>query len=82
MTGSLSFARVEPVAEVDTCRGKSTAIKLGHPDPCHIRDFSGSLRLSAPLTHIRGESCGGPSLAPSDISKCLRVSNGESLSLS
>ena len=25
MTGSLSFARVEPVAEVDTCRGKSTA---------------------------------------------------------
>jgi hypothetical protein len=28
MTGSLSFARVEPVAEVDTCRGKSTAINL------------------------------------------------------
>ena len=60
MTGNLSFARVEPVAEVDTCRGKSTAIKLRHPDTCHIRDFSGSLRLSAPLTHIRGEGSGGP----------------------
>ena len=37
--GKPKFARVEPVAEVDTCRGKSTAIKLRHPDTCHIRDF-------------------------------------------
>src|SRR5215831_15373316 len=44
-------------------------IEPGHPDTCHTRDFSGSLRLPASLTHIRGESCGGPSLAPSDVSK-------------
>ena len=82
MTGSLSFARVEPVAEVDTCRGKSTAIKLRHPDTCHIRDFSGSLRLSAPLTHIRGEGSGGPSLPPSDVSKCFPCESQWQLSLS
>ena len=81
MTGSLSFARVEPVAEVDTCRGKSTAIKLRHPDTCHIRDFSGSLRLSAPLTHIRGEGSGGPSLPPSDVSKCFPCESQWQLSL-
>src|SRR5262245_5444721 len=44
-------------------------IEPGHPDTCHIRDFSGSLRLPASLTNIHGESCGGPSLAPSDESK-------------
>src|SRR5262247_109139 len=53
-----------PVTLGQFARCDISPIKLRHPEPCHIRDFSGSLRLSAPLTHICGESCRGPSLAP------------------
>jgi hypothetical protein len=41
----------------------SYLIELRHPRHPSYRDFSGNLRLSAPLTHICGKGCGGPSLA-------------------
>jgi len=58
-------------------------MKLRHPDTCHIRDFSGSLRLSAPLTHIRSEVVAAPRLLHRIYqSAFLETLNGESLSLS
>src|SRR5262244_965607 len=63
----LSQPQIQPMGQIARCY--ISPIEPGHPDTCHIRDFSGSLRLPASLTNIHGESCGGPSLAPSDVSK-------------